>query len=45
MVKAGLPKSISAPKAAQSAPARFGTGNDLFGIQRICGGYYTKNAK
>jgi hypothetical protein len=45
MVKARMPKTSVAPKAAQFAPARFGTGKDLFGISRICGGYYAKKAK
>lgn len=45
MVKARMPKTTVAPKAATYAPARFGTGNDLFGLQRICGGYYQKKAK
>ena len=45
MVKARMPRTSVAPKAARFEPARFGTGRDLFGIQRICGGYYTKKAK
>jgi len=45
MVKTRMPKTTVAPKAAEFAPARFGTGKDLFGTQRICGGYYTKKAK
>jgi hypothetical protein len=45
MVKARMPKTTVAPRAATFTPARFGTGNDLFGIQRLCGGYYTKKAK
>ncbi|HYG48790.1 MAG TPA: hypothetical protein VD846_12730 [Allosphingosinicella sp.] len=45
MIKARMPKTTVAPKAARFAPARFGTGRDLFGLQRICGGYYTKKAK
>jgi hypothetical protein len=45
MVKAHMPKTTVAPKAARFSPARFGTGNDLFHIQRICGGYYAKKAK
>jgi hypothetical protein len=45
MIKARMPKTTVAPKAAQFSPARFGTGKDLFGTQRICGGYYAKKAK
>ncbi|HEX2764722.1 MAG TPA: hypothetical protein VHM92_12880 [Allosphingosinicella sp.] len=45
MVKARMPKTTVTPKAATFSPARFGTGKDLFGTQRICGGYYTKKAK
>jgi hypothetical protein len=45
MVKARMPKTTVAPKAARFRPAKFGTGNDLFHIQRICGGYYAKRAK
>jgi hypothetical protein len=45
MVRARMPKTTVAPKAAVFAPARFGTGRDLFGTQRLCGGYYTKKAK
>jgi hypothetical protein len=45
MVKARMPKTTVAPKFAMFSPARFGTGKDLFGTQRLCGGYYTKKAK
>jgi hypothetical protein len=45
MVKARMPKTNVAPKAAAFSPARFGTGRDLFGLQRICGGYYQGKAK
>ncbi|HEX6375629.1 MAG TPA: hypothetical protein VFZ91_07895 [Allosphingosinicella sp.] len=45
MVKARMPKTTATPKPARFEPARFGTGRDLFGLQRICGGYYTKKAK
>lgn len=45
MVRARMPKTTVAPKAARFTPARFGTGKDLFGLQRICGGYYAKKAK
>lgn len=45
MVKARMPRTTVAPKAAALTPARFGTGKDLFGLQRICGGYYQGKAK
>ena len=45
MVKARMPKTSVAPRAAKFEPARFGTGKDLFGTKRICGGYYTKKAE
>ena len=45
MVRARMPKTSVAPKAAQFSKARFGTGKDLFGTKRICGGYYQKKAK
>lgn len=45
MVKARMPKSTVAPTAAKFTPARFGTGSDMFGLTRICGGYYQKRAK
>jgi len=45
LVKARLPKSTSAPQAPLYRDARFGTGNDMFGLQRVCGGYYAKKAK
>jgi hypothetical protein len=45
MMKARMPKTTVAPKAPTYSPARFGTGNDLFGLNRVCGGYYTKKAK
>lgn len=45
MVKARMPKTTVAPKAATFQPARFGTGSDLFGLKRICGGYHQKKAK
>lgn len=43
--KARMPKSTVAPTAAAYDDARFGTGNDLFAINRLCGGYYAKKAK
>jgi hypothetical protein len=45
MVRARMPKTSVAPKAAQFSKARFGTGKDLFGTKRICGGYYQGKAK
>ena len=45
MMKSRMPKTTVEPKAASFKPARFGTGHDLFHIQRICGGYYAKKAK
>jgi hypothetical protein len=45
MVRTRMPKTTVAPKPVRFKPARFGTGNDLFHISRICGGYYAKKAK
>lgn len=45
MVKARMPKTSVTPTAARFSKARFGTGKDLFGLRRICGGYYQKKAK
>ena len=45
MMKTHMPRTTVAPKPVQFTPARFGTGRDLFGTQRICGGYYTGKAK
>ena len=45
MVKTRMPLTTVAPRAVQFAPARFGTGHDLFGMRRICGGYYQGKAK
>ena len=45
MVKARMPKTSVAPIPARFSKARFGTGKDLFGLRRICGGYYQKKAK
>jgi hypothetical protein len=44
-LRAAMPKTTVAPTLAAFSPARFGTGRDLFGLQRICGGYYTGKAK
>jgi hypothetical protein len=40
-----MPKSKAPVTAPTYNEARFGTGNDLFGLQRICGGYHTKSPK
>jgi hypothetical protein len=45
MVRTRMPLTTVAPRAVQFAPARFGTGRDLFGMQRLCGGYYQGKAK
>lgn len=45
MVRKQMPKTTVAPKAAQFSAARFGTGSDLFGLKRVCGGYFQKRAK
>ena len=45
MMKAAMPGTTVAPRAAALTPARFGTGRDLFGLSRICGGYYAGKAK
>ena len=45
MVRARMPRSTVAPRAAEFAAARFGTGRDLFGTSRICGGYYAGRAR
>lgn len=44
MMHVRMPKTSAEPKAAAFKPARFGTGSDLFGMNRICGGYYTGSA-
>ena len=44
VVRARMPRTTVAPTAVEFAPARFGTGRDLFGLQRICGGYYQGEA-
>jgi hypothetical protein len=45
MMKARMPLTNVAPRAAEFSPAKFGTGSDLFGLSRVCGGYYRKSAK
>ena len=45
MMKSAMPRTTVAPQLAQFQPARFGTGRDLFGLSRICGGYWSGKAK
>jgi hypothetical protein len=45
MVRTRMPASTVAPRAAVFSKAKFGTGHDLFGLSRICGGYYQGRAK
>lgn len=45
MVKARMPATTVAPTAVEFSPARFGTGSDAFGTNRVCGGYYNGKAK
>jgi hypothetical protein len=45
MMKKYMPNTTVAAKPANFSPARFGTGSDLFGLNRVCGGYFTKKAK
>ncbi len=45
MVRARMPLSTVAPKTVAFGKAKFGTGHDLFGLSRICGGYYQGRAK
>lgn len=45
MMKSAMPRTTVAPRLAQFQPARFGTGRDLFGLSRICGGYWSGKAK
>lgn len=42
---ARVPNTTAPVRAAVYSPARFGTGRDLFGMSRICGGYYAGKAK
>lgn len=44
-MRSRMPNTTVAPRAAVLSPARFGTGRDLFGLSRICGGYYQGKAK
>jgi hypothetical protein len=45
MMRTRMPRTTVAPTAATFTPARFGTGSDLFGLRRICGGYYQGRAR
>jgi hypothetical protein len=45
VLAANAPKTTAPVRAAIYSPARFGTGSDLFGLSRICGGYHTGKAK
>ncbi|NNM75468.1 hypothetical protein HJG53_00905 [Sphingomonas sp. ID1715] len=45
MMKVRMPNTSVAPKAVTFADAKFGTGSDLFGLNRVCGGYYRKGAR
>jgi hypothetical protein len=45
MAQSRMPRTTVAPRAVEFTPARFGTGRDLFGINRICGGYYQRRAR
>ncbi|UKK83745.1 hypothetical protein L7H23_14380 [Sphingopyxis sp. BSN-002] len=45
MLTARSPGTTAPLRAASYTPARFGTGSDLFGLSRVCGGYYTGKAK
>jgi hypothetical protein len=44
-MKTIMPATSVAPKAAMLTDAKFGTGSDLFGLQRVCGGYFRKGVK
>lgn len=45
MMKTRMPLTTVAPMAVTYADAKFGTGSDMFGLTRVCGGYYRKGAK
>lgn len=45
MVRTRMPGSTVAPRKATFGEAKFGTGHNLFGLSRICGGYYQGKAK
>jgi hypothetical protein len=44
-LRADMPTITSPLRAAAIKPATFGTGRDLFGLQRICGGWHKKKGK
>lgn len=44
-VKTAMPKVTAPVRLAELKPAKFGTGHDLFGVKRVCGGYYKQPAK
>jgi hypothetical protein len=44
-VAARMPRTTAPVKAVEFAAGRFGTGSDLFGTNRVCGGYYKGSAK
>lgn len=43
-VRKEMPKVHGKVIFADYKPAKFSTGNDAFGVQRVCGGYYLKSA-
>jgi hypothetical protein len=43
-VRKEMPKVQGKVIFADYQPAKFGTGNDAFGVLRVCGGYYLKSA-
>lgn len=44
-VKTRMPRTTAQVKAAAFSTGQFGTGSDLFGSNRVCGGYYKGSAK
>lgn len=44
-VNARMPRTTAPVKPVEFATGRFGTGSDLFGTNRVCGGYYKGSAK
>jgi hypothetical protein len=44
-VAARMPRTTAPVKAVGFGTGRFGTGSDLFGTNRVCGGYYKGSAK
>lgn len=44
-VTARMPRTTSSVTAAVFSTGRFGTGSDLFGTNKVCGGYYKGSAK